>query len=166
MQRAFRDVEHLAQVVIIQQPVAVGQNGETLLRGGRAQLFDVLQPLGETLHPTLEILPVQHHGRLLFTQVYRYSFYFSDEFFVDFRSDNNFFHNPLSFCLLQRSILFDTVITRSVRLFCDKIFCLYNDCYVDKGVLAAIKNVNSCRNKANTDVGNRDYGWRKPSIIS
>ena len=123
LQRAFRDVEHLAQVVIIQQPVAVGQNGETLLRGGRAQLFDVLQPLGETLHPTLEILPVQHHGRLLFTQVYRYSFYFSDEFFVGFYSDNKYFHNPLLFCLLQRSILFDTVITRSVRLFCDKIFC-------------------------------------------
>lgn len=62
---ALADIEHTAQVVIVQKTLPVRQDGKRLLHVPRAQLLNTFQPFREPLHPSVEIFLVQKHGLLL-----------------------------------------------------------------------------------------------------
>ena len=64
---ALADIEHTAQVVIVQKTLPVRQDGKRLLHVPRAQLLNTFQPFREPLHPSVEIFLIQKHGLLLWS---------------------------------------------------------------------------------------------------
>lgn len=65
LQSAFTDVEHLAEIEVIQQHIAVGKECSALHRCGRLHLFEFVETLHNTPHPIVEMFLVYIHGQSL-----------------------------------------------------------------------------------------------------
>ena len=65
LQGAFADIEHLAQVVIIQQHITVGQQRPFFDRSGCVEFLQLVESLHDAVHPALEMFFVDKHTPML-----------------------------------------------------------------------------------------------------
>ena len=65
LQGAFADVQHLAKVEIVQQHIAIGKQCSALHRCGRLHLFEPVETLHNTPHPTVKMFLVYKHNQSL-----------------------------------------------------------------------------------------------------
>lgn len=65
LQSALADVQHLAEIEIVQQHVAIGKECPALHTCGRLHLFELIETIHYTPHPIVEMFLIYIHGQFL-----------------------------------------------------------------------------------------------------